>query len=82
MSDEPELTYIGHWLRTNLFHKFGLVDSLINCLNPALITGKAKDGDRWIERVDGKQIQYYYVQSVKAVAESAGHEPKQAILQL
>ena len=54
----------------------------IHCLSPALITGKAKDGERWIERVDGKQTQYYYVQSVKAVAESAGHEPKQAILQL
>lgn len=70
-------------MKTRCFYdaSFPLAQSR-HCLNPALITGKAKDGDRWIERVDGKQIQYYYVQSVKAVAESAGHEPKQAILQL
>lgn len=40
----------------------------IHCLNPMSITGKKKDGDRWTERVEGRQMQFYYVQSKKAAA--------------
>ena len=37
----------------------------IHCLNPASVTGKDKDGERWIKREDGKQPTYYYIQSVE-----------------
>jgi hypothetical protein len=48
-----------------------------------MITGKAKDGDRWIERDEnGKLVQYYYIQSAKAAAEAAKQEPVQQELAL
>lgn len=53
----------------------------IHCLNPVSITGKEKDGDRWVVREDGRQIQYYYVQSAKAAAEAVNKEPEQTELQ-
>ena len=49
----------------------------IQCLNPASITGKEKDGERWVKRDGDRQVQYYYVQTVKAAVELARQEPKQ-----
>lgn len=37
----------------------------IHCLNPASVTGKAKDGERIMRRADGVMSQFFYVQSVK-----------------
>lgn len=36
----------------------------IHCLNPASVTGKQKDGERIMRRVDGVMSQFFYVQSV------------------
>ena len=48
----------------------------IHCLNPASITGKDKDGERWVKRDENQQQKsYYYVQSVKGAAKSTGQEP-------
>lgn len=50
----------------------------IHCLNPATITHKEHDGERWINRDENNQQKaYYYVQSVKAVGESAEKKPVQ-----
>lgn len=39
----------------------------IQCLNPASMTGKHKDGERWQKRDEnGRAKNYYYVQSVKS----------------
>lgn len=46
----------------------------IHCLNPASVTGKDKDGERWIKREDGKQPTYYYIQSVEEYIK-AGQQP-------
>lgn len=55
----------------------------IHCLNPIGITGKKKDGDRWVDRDEnGKQVQYYYIQSTKAATEAANQEPVQQELPL
>ncbi|MBQ4386489.1 MAG: hypothetical protein II822_02630 [Prevotella sp.] len=41
----------------------------IQCLNPAAVTHKAKDGERWVKRDENNQQKaYYYVQSVKAAS--------------
>lgn len=53
----------------------------IHCLNPAIVTHKEKDGERWVKRDDNGQLKaYYYVQSVKAVEDAAKKEPVQANL--
>ena len=47
----------------------------IQCLNPASITHKNSDGERWIKRDENaQQKSYYYVQSVKGAMESAEQE--------
>ena len=38
----------------------------IACYNPASVTGKRQDGERWRKREDGKQVNKYYIQSVEA----------------
>lgn len=44
----------------------------IHALNPTTITGKKKDGERWLKRDESGQLKaYYYVQSAKAAAETA-----------
>ena len=49
------------------------------CLNPATITHKQKDGERWVKRDEnGLQKAYYYVLSAKVAAEAAKTEPVQA----
>ena len=41
----------------------------IRCLNPAAVTHKKTDGERWVKRDEnGMQKTYYYVQSVNVVA--------------
>ena len=35
----------------------------ISCMNPASITGKKTDGERWIKRENGRLVQFYYIQS-------------------
>ncbi len=54
----------------------------IHCLNPASVTGKDKDGERWIKREEGKQPTYYYIQSVEGYmkAEQQPGEAQQADL--
>ncbi len=53
----------------------------IHCLNPATITHKASDGERWVKRDEnGQQKAYYHVQSVKAAEEAAKTEPVQTNL--
>ena len=38
----------------------------IYCLNPATVTGKEKDGERWLKRDEsGRQKNYYYIMSVE-----------------
>ena len=50
----------------------------IHCLNPATITHKEQDGERWIKRDENNQQKaYYYVQSVNAVEEVSQKEPVQ-----
>ncbi len=42
----------------------------IHCLNPASVTGKSNDGERWLKRDEtGRQKRYYYIMSVKKAAE-------------
>ena len=54
----------------------------IQCLNPATVTHKQKDGERWVKRdSNGQQKSYYYVQSVTTAEEAIGTEPIQANLQ-
>jgi hypothetical protein len=39
----------------------------IRCLNPGSVTGKSKDGERWLKRDEsGRQKSYYYIMSVNA----------------
>ncbi len=53
----------------------------IYCLNPAAITNKQADGERWIKRDENNQQKaYYYVQSTKAAAEVAKTEPAEPSL--
>lgn len=53
----------------------------IACLNPSTITHGKRDGDRWKKRDEnGQQKTYYYVQSVKALAEAEKPEPVQTNL--
>ena len=53
----------------------------ISSLNPASITHKATDGERWIKRDENNQQKtYYYVQSIKAAEENAKAEPVQTNL--
>ena len=48
----------------------------IHCLNPASITGKSSDGERWIKRDETNQKKaFYYVQSTKAAKAIAKTEP-------
>lgn len=54
----------------------------IKCLNPAAITGREKDGERWVKRDGERQNQYYYVQSLKGAAEAIKTEPVQQNLPL
>ena len=42
----------------------------IHCLNPASVTGKSNDGERWLKRDEtGRQKRYYYIMSVKKAEE-------------
>ena len=51
----------------------------IHCLNPATVTHKEKDGERFVKRDEnGQQKTYYYVMSAKAAAEAIKTEPVQA----
>lgn len=56
----------------------------LQCLNPASVTNKEKDGMAWVDRNEsGKQLRYYFVQSVSHAAEAAQTtkgEPEQASL--
>ena len=50
----------------------------IYCLNPAAITNKKTDGERWIKRDENNQQKtYYHVMSAKASAEVASKETVQ-----
>ena len=40
----------------------------ISCLNPVSVTGNEKDGERWRKKEEGKNIPYYYVQSINDTA--------------
>ena len=44
----------------------------LNCLNPASVTGRGKDGEPMVKRENGGQVRYYHIQSVNA-ATSAGN---------
>lgn len=53
----------------------------IHCLNPATITHKQKDGERWVKRDENNQQKsYYHVQSAKAAAATGKAEPVQSHL--
>ena len=54
----------------------------IHCLNPATITQKAVDGERWVKRDEnGNQKTIYYVQSKKAaMVNTEKSEPEQTVL--
>ena len=52
----------------------------IQCLNPATITGREHDGERWQRREGERVVQLYYVQSVKAATETAKAEPVQQVM--
>ena len=50
----------------------------LSCLNPASITHKQKDGERWQKRDENNQPKsYYYVQSAKAAIDAAKSTPAQ-----
>ena len=50
----------------------------IRCLNPAIVTGKQKDGERWQKRDEnGRQKNYYYVQSVKSATNQTKTTPEE-----
>lgn len=55
----------------------------LHCLNPASVTGKAKDGERILRRADGVMCQFYYLQSVEEYerqqleSQSTPHESKE-----
>ena len=58
-----------------------LIATHIQSMNPASVTGKKSDGERWVQRDEnGVQKAYYYVQSVKAAAEKQAQEPEQTSL--
>ncbi|MBR0489732.1 MAG: hypothetical protein IJJ68_05975 [Prevotella sp.] len=40
----------------------------ISCLNPVSVTGNEKNGERWRKKEEGKNIPYYYVQSINDTA--------------
>ena len=42
----------------------------IHCYNPASETNQKKDGDRWQLREGEKRVNYYYIQTVKAIEET------------
>ena len=58
----------------------------IHCLNPAFMTGKAKDGERIMRRAEGVMTCFYYVQSEedfqKRLAEtsSSRQEPEEQVI--
>lgn len=48
----------------------------IRCYNPMSVTGKKKDGERWLKRdTNGKQQSYYYIQSTNT--KTTGETPQQ-----
>jgi len=50
----------------------------LSCLNPASVTHKQKDGERWQKRDENNQPKsYYYVQSAKAALDAAKPAPVQ-----
>ena len=50
----------------------------IHCFNPASVTHKKNDGDRWVIRDEnGQQPTFYYVMSVKAATQSEESAPQQ-----
>ena len=55
----------------------------ISCLNPAGITGRDNDGERWVRRDEnGVQKPYYYLMTVKSAIEAERKEPQQQELPL
>jgi hypothetical protein len=53
----------------------------IHCFNPAAVTHREKDGERWVKRDENKQQKtYYYVMSAKGAAEASKKEPVQTDL--
>lgn len=52
--------------------------SHIHCLNPAAVTGRQKDGERWQKRDEnGRPKNYYFVQSVKSAEAQAKAMPEE-----
>ena len=56
----------------------------IHCLNPASVTGKSKDGERWMKRDEnGRQKTCYYIMSVDAANSSnTMKKPEEQVLDL
>ena len=50
----------------------------IHCLNPASVTGRRKDGERFIKREGDQTLQYYYVESNRAIATDNTLGPEQS----
>lgn len=52
---------------TQHLRDYCLLAEHIRCLNPGSVTGKSKDGERWLKRDEsGRQKSYYYIMSVNA----------------